>query len=165
MAIWATVAGLFTGGIDKTITALGDAIDKNVTSDEERGKLKNELVQIAATAKKDAQDFELKVKELEVKQGETTQKDRDSAHNREIELAKLGRKNYIMLTLAVLAIFGMGWLTWFVFHNDIREREIAFLIIGMVIGIVKDIYGYYYGSSAGSAANAAAVRIVTKESK
>lgn len=151
MSMWASVAGLFSGGIDKTITSFGDAVDKIVTSDEERLKLKNALEQIKADSSKAVQDFQVKVLEFEAKNAETTQKDRDSAHIREVEMAKLGRKNYIMITLAVLAIFGMAWLTWFVLHNDIREREIAFMIVGFAIGIVKDIYGYYYGSSAGSA--------------
>jgi len=57
---------LFSAPIDKIVTAIGDAVDKNVTTDSERLKLHNELalIQVKATleAQKQAADAE---KELE----------------------------------------------------------------------------------------------------
>jgi hypothetical protein len=53
---------LFAGGIDKVVSAVGDAADKLITSDEERLTLKNELVLIQTKAvldaKKQADDAE-----------------------------------------------------------------------------------------------------------
>jgi hypothetical protein len=46
---------LFAGSVDKIITATGDAVDKLVTSDEERLTLKNQLILIQAKAQLDAQ--------------------------------------------------------------------------------------------------------------
>ena len=86
-----------------------------------------------------------------MKFAQITEEDRDSARKREVEIAKTGRKNYAMSILAGLAVLGMAWLTYFTFNHDIRERELAFMIVGFAIAIVKDIYGYYFGSSAGSA--------------
>lgn len=46
---------LFTGGIDKVVSAVGDAADKLITSDQERLTLKNELALIEVKAKLEAQ--------------------------------------------------------------------------------------------------------------
>lgn len=46
---------LFSGGVDKVVSAVGDAADRLITSDEERLTLKNELALIEAKAKLDAQ--------------------------------------------------------------------------------------------------------------
>lgn len=46
---------LFTGGVDKVVSAVGEAADKLITSDEERLTLKNELALIKAKATLDAQ--------------------------------------------------------------------------------------------------------------
>ena len=46
---------LFTGGIDKVVSAVGDAADKLITSDEERLTLKNELALIEVKARLEAQ--------------------------------------------------------------------------------------------------------------
>lgn len=45
---------LFTGGVDKVVSAVGDAADKLITSDEERLTLKNELALIETKARLDA---------------------------------------------------------------------------------------------------------------
>ena len=50
---------LISGGVDKLVAATGEAIDRVVTSDEERLKLQNELVQIKLAAELDAQKMEL----------------------------------------------------------------------------------------------------------
>jgi hypothetical protein len=56
---------LFSGGIDKVVSSVGEAADRLITSDEERGKLKNELALIEAKAtldaQKNAQDAEAKL--------------------------------------------------------------------------------------------------------
>jgi len=133
-----------TGGAGSLIEKVGNAIDQNVTSDEERLKLRNELA-------KAQQDFTLKALEFQVKADEVTQKDRETARQREVELAKAGQSNYTMTALVVLGFSGTAWVIWFLLNRDIREREIAFMILGFVIAIIKDIYGYYFGSSRGSA--------------
>lgn len=134
-----------TGGAGNLVDSIGNAIDKNITSDEERLKLRNELV-------KAQQDFTLKAMEFDKEQAAITEKDRESARIREVELAKAGKQNYTMSSLVILSLLGMGWVTWFIFTKDIRERDITMMIVGFLIAIVKDIYGYYFGSSRGSAA-------------
>ena len=134
-----------TGGASTLIDSLGNAIDKNITSDEERGKLRNELVKLQ-------QDFLLKAYEFESKNAETTAKDRETARQREVELAKAGQKNYMLYFLAGLAILLMSGLTFYILKNDVPQgiRDMVMMIVGAVLAIVKDIYGYYFGSSYGS---------------
>lgn len=50
---------LFTGGVDKVISSVGEAADRLITSDEERLKLKNELALIEAKALLDGKRMEL----------------------------------------------------------------------------------------------------------
>lgn len=50
---------LFTGGVDKVISSVGEAADRLITSDEERLKLKNELALIEAKAVLDSKRMEL----------------------------------------------------------------------------------------------------------
>jgi cation transport ATPase len=46
---------LFSGGVDKVISSVGEAADRLITSDEERLVLKNELALISAKAQLDGQ--------------------------------------------------------------------------------------------------------------
>lgn len=46
---------LFSGGVDKVVSSVGEAADKLITSDEERLTLKNELALIQAKAKFDGE--------------------------------------------------------------------------------------------------------------
>jgi len=50
---------LISGGVDKIVDSVGTAIDRVVTSDEERLKLQNELVQIKLVAELEAKKMEL----------------------------------------------------------------------------------------------------------
>lgn len=50
---------LFAGGVDKVVSSVGEAVDRLVTSDEERLKLKNELALIEAKAYLDGKKMEL----------------------------------------------------------------------------------------------------------
>jgi hypothetical protein len=94
--------------------------------------------------------IEQQARALDVQFAQITEQDRDSARKRETDIAKAGKKNITMPILAVIAIGGMFGLSYFALTHDIRERELAFMIVGFAIAITKDIYGFYFGSSAGS---------------
>lgn len=135
-----------TGGASSLVDSIGNAIDNNITSDEERLKLRNELVKLQ-------QEFTLKAYEFEAKNAETTAKDRETARTREIELAKSGQKNYMLYILSALAIALLASLTFYILRHEVPQgiRDMVMMIVGAVLAIVKDIYGYYFGSSYGSA--------------
>jgi hypothetical protein len=145
-----------TDGASTLVDSIGNAIDKNITSDEERLKLRNELTNIN-------KEFMIKAYEFQAKEDEITQKDRESARLRETELAKAGQSNYTMTALVVIALLGTGWIIWFLLSKDIRERELAFMILGFVIAIVKDIFGFYFGSSRGSSLKDDTIRQISKQ--
>jgi hypothetical protein len=52
------ISELFTNSASALVESIGDAIDKNVTTDEERLKLKNELVSLQMTQLQKAQELE-----------------------------------------------------------------------------------------------------------
>jgi hypothetical protein len=79
-------------------------------------------------------------------------KDRDSARNREIEIAKTNKIDntprnlaYILVLAFVISIFVMPYMP-----IDGQEKEIMMLLIGMLASKVNSIYDYFFGSSSGS---------------
>lgn len=119
-----------------------------------------------AKALKDPKNLE-KIKELEIKNKELINnyllemakvklEDKKSAREREIELAKANKKNFIqplLATIGVAAFFGMvGYLIAFGLAD--MSKEASFIVgnlTGIAGAIAKDIYGYYFGSSQSSA--------------
>lgn len=62
MPTWFTT--LFSGGVSTVIDSVGSAVDKLVTSDQERLQLKNELVKIQAEANQKAEDQALQAESM-----------------------------------------------------------------------------------------------------
>ena len=71
------LSSLFSDGVSNVVTALGDAIDKNVTSDQERLQLRNELakIQFDTIAKQGDLDIQL---EEEITKRQTNDRTSDS---------------------------------------------------------------------------------------
>ena len=57
------LSSLFSDGVSNVVTALGDAIDKNVTSDQERLQLRNELAKIQSDAIAKQGDLDIQLEE------------------------------------------------------------------------------------------------------
>ena len=53
------IANILSGGVDKIVDSVGNAIDKVITSDEEKLILKNELVKIQLDAKQKQDELEV----------------------------------------------------------------------------------------------------------
>lgn len=92
---------LFTGGVDKVISSVGEAADRLITSDEERLKLKNELALIEAKALLDGKRMEL---DAETKLEEEVTKRWQADMGQEDPLAKRVRP----LSLLFLLLFMSG---------------------------------------------------------
>lgn len=88
MSFWSGVKSIFTGEFVKDI---GDAIDKNVTSDEERLILRNELSKISSNA-------EIKLSELEAQQ----ETERTTRHTNDMKSDSWMSKNIRPLSLIYL---------------------------------------------------------------
>jgi hypothetical protein len=79
--------------------------------------------------------------------------DRKSAREREIELAKVGKMDWMMKVVGMVGLlaflFMLGALVFLQIPED--NRDIFIHAVGMVEGVIVSIFGYYYGSSRSSA--------------
>lgn len=93
--------------------------------------------------------LEIESEKIQRDTNELIGKEKESARNREVELAKTGKKNVIMPVLATMAITGFGWVMFRLFTHDIDNdnRDLLMMLVGTLIAQVKDIYGYYFGSA------------------
>jgi hypothetical protein len=84
----------------------------------------------------------LKLEELEVK-------DRDSARNREIEIAKLQKFDFLFYITGLVGLAAFCFMIYAIVYLSIPEpnKEVWIHLIGITEGIVISIFGYYFGSS------------------
>jgi len=84
----------------------------------------------------------LKLEELEVK-------DRDSARNREIEIAKLHRYDFLFYLTGLVGLAAFCFMIYAIvyLHIPTDNKEVWIHLIGITEGIVISIFGYYFGSS------------------
>jgi len=76
--------------------------------------------------------------------------DRDSARNREIELAKSGKFDLMFNLTGLVGLSCFSFLVYAIVYLQVPEhnKEIWIHLIGVTEGIVLSIFGYFYGSSA-----------------
>lgn len=95
---------LFSSGVSDVVDSVGKAIDSLVTSDEERGQLKNELTKIQKSS-------ELKSKELDMQyEAELTKRNADDQQNGNF-ITKSARPVFLywcMTIITIIIIGGMG---------------------------------------------------------
>jgi hypothetical protein len=100
-------------------------------------------------------EMTMKLKELDLEYAKLEAADRDSARNREIEIAKSDvhfiTKN-ITSILAIAILTGaliIPMLVFFVDFPDSQENILIF-VLGSLFGIATQVVSYYFGSSQGS---------------
>lgn len=135
---------LLTEKLPDAAKFVGDALpDKGVL-----GIVKN-LISISSISPEDkallmqeANNFEKEMYELEIK-------DRDSARNREIEIAKAGGNDHLMYVSGYVALIGflimiyaVIWLPQSVAHNALFHQ-----LMGIIEGVALTVFGYYFGAS------------------
>ena len=76
--------------------------------------------------------------------------DRDSARNREIEVAKTGKKDFMMTLTGVVGLMSFAFIIYAVVYvPSVIENDLFVHLMGMVEGVViSNIFAYYYGTSA-----------------
>lgn len=96
-----------------------------------------------------------KLKEIELEMYKIDAKDRDSARNREIEMAK---SDVHFITKNITSILAIGVLTgsliitalvFFIDFPDSQENILIF-VLGSLFSIATQVISYYFGSSQGS---------------
>ena len=75
--------------------------------------------------------------------------DRDSARNREIEIAKLHNKDFMFIITGLVGLFAFSFIVYAIAFLQVPEanKEIWIHLIGITEGVVLSIFGYYFGSS------------------
>lgn len=93
------------------------------------------------------QDFEKEMYALEIQ-------DRDSARNREIEIAKTGRTDHLMYVSGYVALASFLGMVITVIYASIEKIEIENALFHQLMGIVEavafTVFGYYFGASKSS---------------
>lgn len=84
----------------------------------------------------------LKLEELEIK-------DRDSARNREVEIAKIHKYDFLFYLTGFTGLASFCFMIYAIVYLSIPEanKEVWIHLIGITEGIVISIFGYYFGSS------------------
>ena len=75
--------------------------------------------------------------------------DRDSARNREIEIGKLHKFDFMFYITGLTGLSAFAFIIYAIVFLDIPEdnKEIWIHLIGITEGVVLSIFGYYFGSS------------------
>ena len=75
--------------------------------------------------------------------------DRDSARNREVEIAKSGKSDWLFNITGLVGLGSFGVIIWAILYLDIPEtnKELFYHLIGIVEGVSLSIFGYYFGTS------------------
>jgi len=128
---------LFSGGVDKVISSVGEAADRLITSDEERLTLKNELALIQAKAvldgQKQANDAEAKL------EGEITARWQADANSDE-PIAKKVRPYSLIYLLFLLTVV--------VVADSITDLhfEVKGAYIDLIEALLMTVFIAYFGS-------------------
>ena len=75
--------------------------------------------------------------------------DRNSARNREIEIAKTGKKDYMMTLTGITGLMSFLFIIYaVVYEPTVLDNDLFLHLMGMVEGVViSNIFAYYYGTS------------------
>jgi hypothetical protein len=76
-------------------------------------------------------------------------KDRDSARNREVEISKLGSKDFMFTLTGLIGLAVFCFIVYAIAFLQIPDanKEIWIHLIGISEGVVLSIFGYYFGSA------------------
>lgn len=92
-----------------------------------------------------------KARELDLKELELYLTDVQNARDREIEIAKTGKKDPMMLITGLIGVLVFVFMVVaIVFKPELQDNKLLIHLLGMVEGVAITIFSYYYGSSKGS---------------
>ena len=127
---------ILSSPFDKIIDSIGDAVDKNVTNDEERMLLTNELVKIQAVSAVELENIQLKY-EKEVSTRHANDMQSDSWLSKNIRPMTLISLTGIFIFLSV----SDGNWYWNEMTFDVKEKYLSIYEILLMMA-----YGFYFTS-------------------
>lgn len=140
--VLSALKGLVKGNLLKDV---GKIIDNVVTTREEKEKLNIELQRIISLHLE-------RTEELAIEQYKAEAEDRDSARKREVEIAKSGRYDLMMILSGLVGLGAFGFAIYAITYRKIlpENRDLFNHLIGMVEGVALTIFAYYFGTSRSS---------------
>ena len=113
------------------------------------GVIKNAINLVTPNkAERDALCKELDSMELEFYKLEV--EDRDSARNRQIEMAKAGNADWMMWVVGLVGIGSFALIVFASIFMELPDNPLLHQIVGLVKGVALTIFAFYYGTSKGS---------------
>lgn len=159
---------LFSSGATSLVTAVGDAIDKNVTTDAERKELDNEIGK--ATMQYQVQMATLGLQETQAYLGDTASARDNQSRVQESEHASWLAKNvHPVLAISIIAL--TFWMYWYIAFSDKSSamlqpgspmKDIVIYILGALTTVATQVVSYFFGSSSGSADKSKALNEIAK---
>lgn len=76
-------------------------------------------------------------------------RDRDSARNREIEIAKTGKFDFLFTLTGLIGLGVFVFIVYAIVYLEVPKdnKELFVHLIGIAEGVVLSIFGYYFGSA------------------
>lgn len=165
------LTNLFSSGASSLVTAVGDAIDKVVTSDEERKELDNEIAK--ASMHHEAQMASLGLQEKQAYLADLGSARDNQSRVQESENASWLAKN-VHSFLAVSIIGLTFFMYWYIAFSDESNskltapnspmKDIVIYILGALTTVATQVVSYFFGSSSGSADKTKALNAIMNKS-
>jgi len=164
------LTSLFSSGASSLVTAVGDAIDKVVTSDEERKELDNEI-------NKASMQYQLQMAELGVREAEAYLADTASARDNQSRVQEAEHASWLAKNVHSILAIGIIGLTffmyWYIAFSDESSKkimaenspmkDIVIYILGALTTVATQVVSYFFGSSSGSADKSKALNALAKK--
>lgn len=97
-------------------------------------------------------EIELEFSKVELEETKAYLGDVQNARQREIELAKTGKKDWFQIVVGIIGLVMLGFCLFVLVYKTIpgENRTLFIHFIGIIEGIAISIFSYYFGSSKGS---------------
>lgn len=140
-----TITSIFGGGTGDLVNTIGDVADKFITTKQEKAEFQAAIMEAARN-----HELELQAKALDAFEAEV--KDRDSARSREVEIAKAGRFDFMMILTGIIGLAAFCFMLYALAFLEIppNNKELFIHSIGIIEGVVLSIFAYYFGTSKSS---------------
>jgi len=143
----------FSSGASNLVEAVGDAIDKNVTTDEERKELENELA-------KASMRYGLEIIKLGLEEKKAILADTTSARENQSKVQESKHTSWLARNVHSILAVGIIGLTFAMYFWIIQKgwggfdetgmKDIVIYILGALTTVSTQVAAYFFGSSQGS---------------
>ncbi|WP_075187656.1 hypothetical protein [Teredinibacter haidensis] len=144
---------LFSAGASNLVDAVGEAIDKTITSDEERKELENELA-------KASMHYDLETSKLGLEERKAELVDTASARENQSRIQESVNASWLSKNIHPILALGIIGLTFFMYFWIIYRgwgaiegtgmKEIIIYILGALTTVSTQVAAFFFGSSQGS---------------